>query len=296
MSPRDTLLAVLTTSLWGLAFVASQVALESFSALQLVGLRFGIAALPALFIARPRIPWRDLALVGATLFGGQFLLLFLGMAMGLPAGLASVSQQMQACFTVGLAVLWLREVPTLRQGAGLALAFAGIGLVGVTTGADLKPLGLALGLSGALSWAVGNILVKRLPRVPMLPLVVWASLIPPLPAFLLSYFVDTHLPLETAWTHASSLSVAGALYLGVCGTLAGYGLWNYLLQRYPAAVIAPFSLLSPCVGVTSAAVLLGERLSPLRFGGMALVIAGLTAIVLPAHRLRWGTAAEAAEK
>ena len=290
MSARDTILAVLTTTLWGLAFVMSRLALESFSPYQLVGLRFLIACVPALFVARPRVPWRGLLLLGSTLFGGQFLLLFLGMSLGLPPGLASISQQMQACFTVLFAAMWLKEKPTLRQGLGMALAFAGIGCVGATTGTDLKPLGLALGLAGALSWATGNILVKRLPRVPIFPLVVWASLVPPLPAFLLSALIDTQTPLPVALAHASPGSWAGTVYLGICGTLAGYALWGYLLQRYPAAVVAPFSLLSPCVGVLAATLLLGESFSPVRLAGMGLILLGLTAIVLPLRHVRSWTA------
>jgi len=290
MTVRDTILAALTTMIWGLGFVAAQLSLESFTALQLVGLRFSIVCVPALFVARPRIPWTDLVLLGLTLFAGQFLLLFLALSLGLPPGLASVSQQMQACFTVLFAALWLREYPTLRQGFGMVLAFVGIGFVGATTGADLKPLGLALGLAGALSWATGNILVKRLPRVPMFALVVWASLIPPLPAFLLSAVVDAHAPLLAALQHASAWSIAGTLYSGIGGTLAAYAIWGYLLQRYPAAAVVPFSLLSPCVGVVASAVLLGETFAPMRLLGMGLILLGLTAIVLPVYRVNtWVT-------
>jgi O-acetylserine/cysteine efflux transporter len=287
MTFRDTMLALLTMVMWGSAFVASRLALEAFTPLQLVCLRFSVPAILALFVARPAIPWSDLILIGATLFAGQFLLLFLGMSLGLPPGVASATQQTQACFTVLFAAIWLRDVPTLRQGVGMAVAFAGIALVGATAGTDLKPLGLMLGLAGALSWATGNILIKRLPRVPMFSLVVWASLIPPLPAFLLSYALDSHTTLLLALNEAPLWSILGALFLGICGTLGGYALWGYLLQRYPAAIVAPFSLLSPCVGVVASALLLGERFPPLRLAGMGLIVAGLAAIVLPLGPARW---------
>ena len=36
------------------------------------------------------------------------------------------------------------------------------------------------------------------------------------------------------------------------GTLLGFGLWSRLLMRYPAAVVAPFALLIPVVGMVAA--------------------------------------------
>jgi len=48
MKPTDAALAVLTSVIWGLAFVATKIALDSFSPPQLTALRFLIACLPAL--------------------------------------------------------------------------------------------------------------------------------------------------------------------------------------------------------------------------------------------------------
>jgi O-acetylserine/cysteine efflux transporter len=176
------LLAGLTSVTWGLAFVATKFGLESFSAPQLTASRFLIASIPILFVARPRIGWGALLLIGATLFAGQFLLLFLAFEAGLPPGLASVTQQMQVFFTVLLSAVFLRDEPSKRQCGGMAIAFVGLALIGFTVGADLKPIALGLALSGALSWGVGNVLLKRLPGVPIFPIIVWASLVPPLPS------------------------------------------------------------------------------------------------------------------
>jgi len=65
----------------------------------------------------------DVLLIGLTLFTGQFLLLFFAFARGLPAGVASVTQQMQAFFTVLLAALFLRDLPGRTQMIGLTVAF-----------------------------------------------------------------------------------------------------------------------------------------------------------------------------
>ena len=277
MTPRDTSLAAFVSIVWGLAFVATQFGLEGFTAPQLTALRFLIASIPVLFIARPAVSWRLLVLTGLSLFAGQFLLLFLAFRHGMPPGLASVTQQTHVFLTVLLAALLFGERPTARQGLGMVLAAVGLVLVGLTVGADLPALALALALSGALSWAVGNLLMKHVRGVPMFPLVVWCSLVPPLPMLLLSA-VWGEASLPAAIAGASWVSLGGALYLGAA-TLV-YAIWGGLLGRYPAAAVAPLALLSPVTGVVASALVFGERFTPLRYAGMALILAGLAVIVL----------------
>ena len=286
MTPSDMALAALTSVIWGLAFVFIKFGLESFSAPQLTALRFIIACLPVLVLPRPPIPWSMLILIGSTLFTGQFLLLFFAYAQGMPPGLASVTQQMQAFFTVLLAALFLRDVPTLRQSIGMAVAFCGLGLIGLTIGGDLTVLGLGLAVAGAFSWAVGNVLVKRTGNVPMFPFMVWLSIVPPVPALLVSSFYDPNPSLLSAIVGASWLSIAAAIYLGAMATILAYAIWGDLLARYPTAMVAPFALLAPCTGVVSSALIFGELFGPIRYAGMALVLTGLAIIVLP---VKWSS-------
>jgi len=285
MRARDMGLAALTSVIWGFAFVTYKFGLESFSAPQLTALRFLIACLPVFFVPPPKLPWSTIVLIGLTLFAGQFLLLFFAFALDMPAGLASVTQQTQAFFTVLLAAVVLHEIPRLRQCIGMIIAFAGLGLVGLTTGADLKPAALGLALAAALSWAIGNILVKRTAGAPVFPLMVWCSLVAPLPVLLLSYVVDPQPSLVGALMNASWQSVATAIYLGTLATPVAYGMGSYLLQRYPASVVAPFALMSPATGILSSALILGEVFGPVRYAGMALILAGLAVIVWPARKI-----------
>jgi len=138
--------------------------------------------LPALLLPRPRISWPQLILIGSTLFTGQFLLLFFAFTNGLPPGVASVTQQMQAFFTVVLAATFLGDLPTVRRGVGMAVAPVGLVLIGLSVDAQLSALGLGLAMGAALSWAVGNVLVKGTRDALMFALVVWFSLAPPIPA------------------------------------------------------------------------------------------------------------------
>jgi len=141
MTPRDTALAAFVSVVWGLAFVATRFGLEDFTAPQLTALRFLIASIPILFVARPEVPWRLLVLIGLSLFAGQFLLLFLAFRHGMPPGLASVTQQTHVFLTVLLAGLLFGERPTARQGlvfgerftlsryVGMALILAGLAVI-----------------------------------------------------------------------------------------------------------------------------------------------------------------------
>jgi O-acetylserine/cysteine efflux transporter len=284
VTPTDVLLAVLVVVIWGVAFIATKIGLASFSPPELAALRFLIASLPALFLARPPISWPLLGAVGLTLFAGQFLFQFFGIAHGMPPGLASIVVQTQALFTILFAALVLRERPTRRQLAGTATAFAGLVLITATVGGDLTAIGLGLTTVSAISWAIGNVLVKRLPPVEMLNLMVWLSLVPPLPSLALSMALDGPTGLARAIASAPWLGIAAVIYLGVVATVFAYALWGMLLRRYPAATVTPFALLAPFVASYSSSLVFGERFGPLRLSGMALVLLGIAVIVLPATR------------
>lgn len=265
---RDMVLAALVAVIWGLAFVATKIALDSFTPAQLTALRFLIACIPVLILPRPNLPWRTLVVIGLTLFAGQFLLLFFAFTRGMPPGVASVTQQMQVFFTVLLAAIVLREIPTARQGAGMTAACVGLVAIALSVDADLTWLGLGLALASAASWAIGNILVKRHPGTPMLALMVWLSLVPPLPALAVA---------AATWP-----SLIAALYLGAVATVLAYAIWGSLLTRYSAAMVTPFALIAPCVGVAGSAIAFGEAFPPFRYVGMALIVAGVGITVWPA--------------
>ena len=282
---RDMLLAALATAIWGFGFVAARFGLESFSAMQMTALRFLVIAVFIVIVPRPKLPWSTLIAIGATLFTGQFVLLFLAFTHGMPPGLASVSQQIQAFFTVLLSAVFLRDMPGARQLIGMGIAFAGLALIAMTVDANLSLVGLGLAVAAAFSWAVGNVLVKRAPTVPMLPLVIWCSLVPPLPALLFSSIFDQQSIVEAS-LNASWLSIAAVIYSGFLGIAVAYAAWGYLLQRYPAAAVAPFALLTPCVGVVASKLIFGEVFSPARYAGMVLILCGLAIIVLPLQRMK----------
>ncbi|WP_321928061.1 EamA family transporter [Paraburkholderia guartelaensis] len=280
MSPKDLLLALVVVLAWGVNFVVIKVGLHGVPPLLLGALRFMLAAFPAvLFVKRPQMPLRWLLAYGATISLGQFAFLFTAMYVGMPAGLASVVLQAQAFFTLGFAAVFLRERFHAQNVIGLLIAAGGLALIGTQSmggGAQgMTIAGFVLTLCAACMWALGNIVTKKVGKVDLVGLVVWASLVPPLPFLLLSYWMEGPQHIVAALSGIGMTSVAAIVYLAFVATLIGYSLWSRLLSKYPASQVAPFSLLVPIVGLASASLLLGEQLTAAEIGGAVLVMGGL---------------------
>lgn len=276
MSPKDLLLALVVIVVWGLNFVVIKVGLHDMPPMLLGALRFLLAAFPAiLFIKRPQLPLRWLLLYGLTISLGQFALLFSAMAVGMPAGLASLVLQSQAFFTLLFAALLLGE--RLRAGnlLGLLVAAGGLLLIGLQGDRGMTLAGFVLTIGAASMWALGNIVTRKLGKVDLVGLVVWGSLVPPLPFLALSWWLEGPVAIDTALRGIGLDSLLVLAYLAFGATILGYGLWSRLLSRYPASQVAPFSLLVPVVGLSSSALLLDEHLGPLQLLGALLVMLGL---------------------
>lgn len=279
MTPRDLLLALLVVVVWGLNFVVIKAGVAEVPPLLLAALRFVAASLPAVWLfRRPKVPLRLMLAYGLTISVGQFAFLFSAIHVGMPSGLASLVLQSQAFFTMMFAAFWLKEAWRPTQLAGLVLAGGGLALIGMAHGVSMPLAGFMLTVLAASMWAAGNIVTRRisgLGSVDMQALVVWASLVPPLPLFALSWVIEGPEAIGAALANFSLRSAGAVLYLAWIATLLGYGLWSRLLSRYPANQVAPFSLLVPLVGLTCGWLVYGERLQPVHFAGGALLMTGL---------------------
>ena len=279
MNARDLLLALLVVVVWGLNFVVIKAGVAEVPPLLLACLRFVAAALPAVFLfRRPAVPLRLMLAYGMTISVGQFAFLFSAIHVGMPSGLASLVLQSQAFFTMLFAAWWLHEAWRATQLAGLVLAGAGLALIGSAHGVSMPLAGFLMTLLAASMWAAGNIVTRRISNlgaVDMQALVVWASLVPPLPLLALSLLVEGPEAIATALAGFSLRSAGAVLYLAWIATLLGYGLWSRLLSRYPANQVAPFSLLVPLVGLSCGWLVYGERLQAVHFIGGGLLMAGL---------------------
>ncbi|MDD1621164.1 MAG: EamA family transporter [Methylococcaceae bacterium] len=276
MHLRHIALAVLVVAIWGFNFVVIKMGLKEIPPIMLCAIRFLLAAFPAvLFIKRPAVPFRKVIAFGWVMFTLQFALLFSGMQAGTTAGLASLLLQVQVFFTVALAVVFLAEQPSVWQIIGALTSFLGLGLVAVNIGGDVSILGLGLILAAAAVWGIGSLMTKKLGKVDMLALVVWGSLVAWPPLLLLSFFLEPNAWNLDVITHLSWLTIGAVGYIVYPVTLLGFAAWSWLMSHYPAATVAPFTLLVPVFGFTSSALVLDEPLYPWKVAAAMLIIAGL---------------------
>ncbi|MFD2025221.1 EamA family transporter [Promicromonospora aerolata] len=272
------LLAVAVAVMWGLNFIAIDASLAQFPPFLLVALRFAIIAVPTvLFVPRPRVPVRWLLGYGIGFGTLQFLFLYWGMAVGMPAGLASLVLQSSAPFTVLLGAVAFRDRVSPRQLVGLGVATLGLALVGWSQAQAAALAPFLLVLAGGFGWAIGNVSNARAKAPNPLHLTLWMSVVPPLPMALLSVIVEGPHAMGAAFAAGPHLvpALLGLAYTVLIGTLAGSGVWTWLMARHAAGVVAPFSMLVPVVGLSASAVLLGERVEPPTVLGAALVIGGV---------------------
>lgn len=285
MNKHDAGIGLIVVVLWGLTFIAIKLGLGNVPPLMLAAIRFIVVCLPAIFfLPRPPVPWKWLIALGLTINVGQFAFLFMGIKLGMPAGLASLIHQSQAFFTLFFAVLLIGEQWHWNHVVGLIIAAGGMVVIAFQQGSSMTAIGFWLNVAGAASWGMGNVIMRRatqgVPPFSMLALIVWAGAVAILPLTLLSFIIEGPAAWQAAAHSINLTTVASIIYLGYFATLGGYGLWGQLLSRYPAAVVAPFALLVPVVGMSSAALFLGEAFSLQQLIGALLLMTGLLVNVL----------------
>ncbi|WP_287492186.1 EamA family transporter [Hydrogenophaga sp.] len=281
-SRGDALRALAVVVIWGLNFVVMKLGLQAISPMLLGALRFAAASLPfLLFVKPPPLPWRFVAGYGLVQGLGQFGFLFLGLQLGMTAGMASVVMQTQAFFTLLLAVPLLGERVRAHQWLGLGVALAGLLLIASAHGegpGQMTLAGFVLTLSAAAMWALSNIVARRasqIARYEPFPFVVWSSVFPIVPFALIALATDGPASVQRQLGGMGPGAWFAVVYLALAATLLAYSLWTRLLQRHAATRVTPFSLLVPVVGLWAAWVAYGEAPLGLQWLGTGAVLLGL---------------------
>lgn len=277
MTVRDMFLAIAVAAIWGGNFVVMRLGVDEMPPFLLTALRFFFSAIPAIFfIPRPKAPVGLIVSYGLFLGVVQFGSLFTALKLGMPTGLASLVVQTQVFFTIALSAACFGEWPTRLQIVAIGLAVCGIAIIGSASGAQAPLLPFLLVLVGAFGWAIANVIAKRARDADMLSFVVWSSLAAPLPLLAMSLVFDGYEAvrgplLNPTWTAAICVFIQA-----VPATIFGFSVWSGLLNRYSAAVVAPFALLIPIFGLVSGWMFLGEHVFSVPvIAGAALVLAAL---------------------
>lgn len=255
----DLTLAIIIAAIWGLNFVVIRVGVDVIPPLMLSATRFLFAAIPMIFfVPRPKIPLVNFLGIATMLGVVSFGLLFIGIDAGASPGIASLVLQSQVFFTAAFAAGRLGERFSKHQFLGLLLVVPGMLILVMSAGGAGTLVGLLLVLGAAIAWAMANLFMKQASQVDMLSLMVWVSLIPPVPLIMMSLVFEGVDANVQAFAQIGLTEIGAIFYLAYLATLFGFGGWAMLIARYGASRVAPFSLLVPVFGMASSAVLLGE--------------------------------------
>ena len=298
MEKKDIILAILVVIVWGANFTVIKLGLDGVPSMFLVAIRYTLVAFPAVFfIKKPTIEWKYIFFYGFTVGVGQFACLFYAMEIGMPASLASIIVQIQAFISPFLSSLFLKEKLNVKQLAGFAVAALGLVIIGfdsVSSTSEISLTAILLTLMAPVFWATSNIIskhasnlaVSRGNKLEMLNMVVWASLIPPIPMLALALLIDSPADLIHSFVNLNYMSIFSSLYLAFGSTLFGYGIWNMLISKYSMSKISPISLLVPITGLFTARIVLSEELSHMQWTGVAIILLGLIISNMPFNKNR----------
>jgi drug/metabolite transporter (DMT)-like permease len=272
------LAALVTVVLWASAFVGIRAAGEDFSpgALSLGRLIVGSAALGAFVLARrDRLPdRRDLPLVFVM---GFFWFGFYNVALNeaerrIDAGTAAMLIATGPILIAVLAGLLLGEGFPQKLFAGLAIAFAGVIVIGVATSEQglSAGWGTLLCVLAAVAYAIAVVAQKPLlSRVPALSLTWLACTI----GMVVCLPFAPQLVDELGSSKESS--IAWIVYLGIFPTAIGFMTWAYALHRTSAGRMGATTYLVPPIAILIAWVLLDETPPELALVGGALCLVGV---------------------
>ncbi len=268
----DLLLTASAPAIWGSTYIVTTELLPGFSPMTVALLRALPAGLLLLLIVR-RLPagiWWLRSLVLGALNISIFLSLLFVAAYRLPGGVAATVGAIQPLLVALLAPALLGS--PLRP-AALVSALAGIGGVGLlvlTPDAALDGLGIAAGLAGAASMALGNILARRWKAsVPMLTMTAWQLSLGGLLLIPLALAFD---PMPPAPTAANSLGLA---WLSLVGAALTYALWFRGIGRLSPVLVSSLLFLSPLTAVLLGWLFLGQSLTLPQAAGVGVIAGSL---------------------
>jgi O-acetylserine/cysteine efflux transporter len=277
-------MAIAVAVIWGMGFIVAKSAMSHFSPILLMALRFTLTAFCLIWFYRPppgvlkQLFW--ISLISAAL---QYSLTFNGLR-GIDASTAALLVQLEVPFGLLLAWLLLGDSISLKQAFGILVAFTGaIFIIGEPKlSGDLVYAFLVI--AGAFTWAVGQIMIKKLGNLGGFRLVSGVALFAAPQLYIASFLLESDqlLQIQTASVGAWS----AVAYLGLVMTALAYGLWYRLLGPYSINQVMPFLLLLPVTSVIGGIFFLGETLTlKIAVGGL-LAIIGVAVITIQRKPIR----------
>lgn len=271
--------------IWAFNIVPVKLAVEAVGPLTAVLLRYGIvliACLPWLRWLPGRMGW---VLVTGFVAGAFFMTLgALSFALADNVSALAIAGQLGVPFSLILAVIIYKERIRWPRITAVILSFIGVAVMGFDPAIAHESVALWLTVAASLTWAIGNLLFRKLAGVPVLTIHAWlAAVSVPILFAAALWFEPQRLAAigEISWTMWGWLA-----YSALASSLLGHGGMTWLLQRYPVATIAPLTLPTPLLSVIIAVIVFGTPITVQMIAGGALTLIGVAIITLRTAKAR----------
>jgi len=278
MSTVEVLMALTVPLVWGMGLVLAKGAIDQFPPILLMGFRFTLTALLLVWfvpIPRKNLVWLFFTAIVASAI--QYSLTFTGLK-GLDTGVAALIVQLEVPFLVILGAVLLGEKPEARKWVGIVIAFVGVALIANPNTFNGSLIAVALVIGGALSWALGQIMIRRMKDIAGLTVTAWIAVFAAPQLFVMSALFESGQ--AQAIQQAKPIVWVAVAYLGIVMTAFGYFLWNTLIRRHDVGRVAPFLLLLPLYASLGGMLFLGERPTVNSLLGGAVILMGVGIITI----------------
>ncbi|HZW90650.1 MAG TPA: drug/metabolite exporter YedA [Myxococcaceae bacterium] len=268
--------------IWGSTYLAMRVAMEGFGPFTMAAIRFLVAGVVMLIIARARgeafptrLQWRNALFIGTLLLAcgnGGVALAEQSVSSGLAALMVAVVPLWMALFS-GLWGRW----PATKDWFALVLGFGGI--VFLNLGGELRGslVGVGVLMFATAAWAFGSLWSRRLdlPKGMMAPgaEMFAAGLV----LVVFSFVHGERLPAVVP-----GRAIAAIAYLIVFGSLVAYTAYLFLLSRVPVPVASSYAYVNPLVALALGAALYGEHLPTALLVSVPLILTAVALVLRPA--------------
>ena len=281
VNASDVLMTAIAPVVWGSTYIVTTQFLPNFSPITVAMLRALPAGLLLLLFVRQLpsgIEWLRVFVLGALNISIFLSMLFVA-AYRLPGGVAGTVAAVQPLFAVFLARLLLGSPIRPAPIVAVLIGIGGVALLVLTPRAALDPIGIAAGLAGAASMAVGNVLARKWqPSVSLLAYTAWQLTAGGL---LLIPVVVLFAPAMPTPTMAN---IGGLAWLALVGAALTYVLWFRGIARLEPAVVSPLLFVSPLTAALLGWVFLNQTLTPIQIVGIVCVIGSIWLSQRPAAR------------
>jgi len=294
MALRDIFIIMLINLVWGLNFVALKFSLVDFDPMFANAVRFmmvGVFFLPWLKIIKGQM---KLLLLTSLVMGVlHFGALMIAIQIADDVSPIAIAAQLGVPFATLMAVIVLKESVGWKRAAAIACSFIGVMVMGFDPIVFDYVLGLVVMAIAAFFYALATILLRQLKAVSAMTTQAWIAIAGLIGSAALSMVFETG---QMASVDSASNSAWLALiYSALLSSVVGHGCYNYLLTKYEVAVVSPFTLLTPVVGVVGSILILDETLSTRLIIGASLTLFGVFIIAIRNKKRRTPVSASAVD-